>query len=150
LNLYLPVSSLYLLAAPSTPPEAKHAKAGEKLTGAEVKKAVQEAKQPASAKKQATPPPEPPKQSKKAREAEYQKLQDERFEKSVAILENFHKEYYDMPVWDGVAHEIRMKLKALGRHLNDPPPFDLAAAMKVLIEQHGYDKVSDAVLEHTP
>ena len=59
------------------------------------------------------------------------KLQEERFEKSVVILEAFHKEYYDMPVWDGVAHEIRMKLKALGRHLENPPVFGLAEAVKV-------------------
>jgi hypothetical protein len=49
----------------------------------------------------------------------------------VVILEAFHKEYYDMPVWDGVAHEIRMKLKALGRHLENPPVFGLAEAVKV-------------------
>src|ERR1700730_71195 len=52
LNLDLPVSALYLLAAPSTPPEAvetviNRAKAGEKVTG-EVKKVVQEAKSKSS------------------------------------------------------------------------------------------------------
>jgi Protein of unknown function (DUF3102) len=156
LDLNCGVSSLYLLAAPSTPPEAveaviERAERGEKLSGADVKKAVSEAKQPARAKKQeTTPPPKPPKQSKEAREAECQKLQEERFEKSVAILEDFHKEYYDMPVWDGIAHEIRIKLKALGRHLNDPPPFGIKEAVAILIDQYGYDKVSDEVLEHNP
>jgi DUF3102 family protein len=71
-----------------------------------------------------------------------------RFEKSVTILEDFHKEYYNMPVWDGVSHAIRMKLKALGRHPEDPPPFGLAEAVAVLIEQYGFDAVSDEVLEH--
>jgi hypothetical protein len=89
-----------------------------------------------------------PKQSKKAREAEYQKLQDGRFVKSVTILEDLHKEYYNMPVWDGVSHAIWMKLKALGRHPEDPPPFGLTEAVAVLIEQYGFDAVSDEVLEH--
>ena len=53
LDLNCGVSSLYLLAAPSTPPEAveaviDRAKTGEKVTGDEVKKVVHEAKSKSS------------------------------------------------------------------------------------------------------
>jgi hypothetical protein len=62
----LPVSSLYLLAAPSTPPEAietviERAEQGEKMTGAKVKKAVREAKSKSS--------PRPPDRGTKKRGA---------------------------------------------------------------------------------
>jgi hypothetical protein len=52
-HLDVPVSSLYLLAAPSTPPKvveavAERAEAGEKLTHGEVKAAIEAAKPPTS------------------------------------------------------------------------------------------------------
>jgi hypothetical protein len=52
-NIDLPISSLYLLAAPNTPPKAveiviERVKTGEKVTGAEVKKIVHEAKSKSS------------------------------------------------------------------------------------------------------
>ena len=82
LDLDIGVSSLYLLAAPNTPPKAieavaAHVKAGDKVTNAEVKEIINEAKAPKSGSAKmctaSLPPPSPAfqranKLSKKARE----------------------------------------------------------------------------------
>ena len=67
LDLNLPVSAIYQLAAPSTPPVAvetvaARAEAGEKMTGADVKKVVDDART-AKAGSSSSPPPVSPSQS---------------------------------------------------------------------------------------
>jgi hypothetical protein len=47
-------------------------------------------------------------------------------------------------------NEEDLTLQPYGRHLEIPPPLGVKEAEKVLIDQYGFDKVSDEVLEHTP
>jgi hypothetical protein len=82
--LDLPVSSLYLLAAPSTPETAvealvERAKTGEKVTGAEVKKIIHEARTKQSS-------PRPPGTKKSNIEI---KRHDERMKSARYKLEGF-------------------------------------------------------------
>jgi hypothetical protein len=71
-DLNLHVSSLYLIAAPKTPPEARdevlrRAEAGEAVPRAEVKRIVQQAKAKHPPKEQRRAPSEPPARSKLAK-----------------------------------------------------------------------------------
>ena len=68
----LDVSSLYLIAAPTTPPEARdevirRAEAGEAVPRAEVKRVVQEAKAKLQPKDQRRAPSQPPTRRKLAK-----------------------------------------------------------------------------------
>jgi hypothetical protein len=86
--------------------------------------------------------------SKKEKEAAFQQARAERFEKSAIILEKFCDEYFGTPEWRGIVPAIQGHLHALGKHLVDPPPFGVKEAVKVLIDQYGFEAVSDEVLEH--
>jgi Protein of unknown function (DUF3102) len=106
LDLNCGVSSLYLLAAPSTPPEAveaviERAKTGEKVTGAEVKKVVHEAKSKSS--------PRPPDSGTKKRGGEEIKRHDERMKSARYKLEAFIR---DMAEWKDVIEAIKTQLGA--------------------------------------
>jgi hypothetical protein len=108
LDLNIGVSSLYLLAAPSTPPEAvetviERAKTGEKVTGAEVKKVVHEAKSKSS--------PRPPDSGTKKRGGEETKRHDERM-KSARYKREFIRDYFDMAEWKPLCEAIKKQLGA--------------------------------------
>jgi intein/homing endonuclease len=108
-NLDIGVSSLYLLAAPSTPPEAveaviDRAKTGEKVTGDEVKKVVHEAKSKSS--------PRPPDSGTKKRGGEETKRHDERMKSARYKLEAFIRDYFDMAEWKELCEAITKQLGA--------------------------------------
>jgi hypothetical protein len=108
LNLDLPISALYLLAAPSTPPEAvetviERATTGEKVTGAEVKKVVHEAKSKSS--------PRPPDSGTKKSGVEINR-HDERIKSARYKLEAFIRDYFDMSEWKELCEAIKKQLGA--------------------------------------
>jgi hypothetical protein len=108
-DLDLPMTTLVQLAAPSTPPEAveeviDRAEAGEKLTGAEVKKAVREAKPKSS--------PRPPGSGTKKRGGEEAKRHNERMKNARYKLEAFIRDYSDMAEWKEVIEAIKTQLGA--------------------------------------
>jgi len=107
LDLNCGVSSLYLLAAPSTPPEAveaviDRAKTGEKVTGDEVKKVVHEAKSKSFTR--------PPDSGTKKRGGE--ENHDERMKSARYKLEAFIRDYFDMAEWKELCEAIKKQLGA--------------------------------------
>jgi hypothetical protein len=177
-DLDLPMTTLVQLAAPSTPPEAietvaERTEAGEKLTGADVKDIIDEAKSssdtkpskssgspvtakgnsPASGDAPLSDPPavDPPSPPKKKRRAEDERPVEKRIENAAIDLEDFYKRYSDLPLFFDLSSGIEKKLTAMKRSSPEPvASLCLQEGVKVLSDLFGYDAVSNAVLEHNP
>jgi hypothetical protein len=158
-DLDLPMTTLVQLAAPSTPPEAVEAvidrtEAGEKLTGADVKKTIDKAKGKKSTK-----------EPKKERDEDYNTEAEEagpyvdaatlkmigdvmaELEASGQIPRTIHSR--PLPVNETVPEAERPNGSVAGL-VQVCKVFGLKEVIAALIKEYGYDAVSDAVLEYTP
>jgi hypothetical protein len=147
LDLDIGVSSLYLLAAPSTPPEAvdtvlARAETGEKMSGADVKEIIQEAGRSKSSAVKTPPPSAAFRRAEKMRKAKLKKDKAEeegaRPAKQAETELGKTLEQQSSEDADGHREALKKVLKAYG--LNE--------VVAALIKQYGFDAVSDEVLEH--
>jgi Protein of unknown function (DUF3102) len=193
-DLDLPMTTLVQLAAPSTPPEAietviDRTGAGEKLTGADVKKEIDKAKGKKSTKEARQPDPLTPHRPKNLPLAALSRTEkrNEIAKMNADIDARIERRKAERLSHSETAAELASELDAAKTKIltGAEPSLELSKAMeileetkskillwgqmttalenfckehgrdglkeviKVLIEQYGYDAVSDAVLEHT-
>jgi hypothetical protein len=147
LDLNLPVSAIYQLAAPSTPPEAveavvARAKAGEKVTGADVKKVVGDAK---IAKAGPSSPPSAAMRKAKLKKDKAEAAEGHDYDISQDAGSLSHDDEADLvEAVNGLIDKYGCDNVAWVTGQCS----DLALVVKVLIEGHGFDAVRDAVLEY--
>jgi hypothetical protein len=143
-DLNLPVSSLYLLAAPSTPDEARleiaqRAEAGEQLPIAEVKRVVAEHKRPYRPTRMQA---EYIDASSYARDRDFFARKDARaLTKQWTSADRFTREYFVKAVLDDMPETIG---PIINEWLKSCPPRRCAAFLKQLMDDVGFERNAKA------
>jgi DUF3102 family protein len=152
-NSDLPISALYLLAAPSTPEEARteiitRAEAGETVPVAEVKRTIERTK---GRKQRARKPPQRKSSRPGSRDMAKPPARDDEIERKLARLEELeHKTRTQEITIEGLRGEIeelRGKLAATGTGGGDPMSYsEFLTAIKKWEDLHATDRTENANL----